>query len=127
MVYRDAWTALAQQLTAASLASIGGADPGQLVQRARALELGVRIPRGLVTTDPADAAGLLPAERYVLKVLDRHYVEQEPGRLDWYLPRVLDRDRLAGLPGLPRGTRSPTPIRHCCAPTCPPCCLPAWC
>ncbi|MCX5396842.1 hypothetical protein [Streptomyces sp. NBC_00102] len=104
MVYRDAWTALAQQLAATSPATVGAADPGQLVQRARALALGVRVPRGLVTTDPADAAGLLPAERYVLKVLDRHYAEPEPGRLDWYLPQVLDRDRLAGLPGLPRGT-----------------------
>ncbi|MEU2024079.1 hypothetical protein ABZ565_18260 [Streptomyces sp. NPDC016469] len=104
MVYRDAWAALAQQLALASPAAIGAADPGQLVQRDRARALGVRVPRGLVTTDPADAAGLLPAERYVLKVLDRHYVEPAPGRLAWYLPRVLDRDRLAGVPGLPRGT-----------------------
>ncbi|MFE7574155.1 hypothetical protein ACFU5Z_05410 [Streptomyces sp. NPDC057521] len=104
MVHRDAWAALARQLAAASPAAIGAADPGQLVQRDRARALGVRTPRGLVTTDPADAAALLPAERYVLKVLDRHYVEPEPGRFDWYLPRVVDRDRLAGVPGLPRGT-----------------------
>ncbi|MGW2476300.1 hypothetical protein [Streptomyces sp. NPDC001665] len=104
MAYRDAWAALARQLAASSPASIGAHDPGQLVQRDRARALGVRTPRGLVTTDPADAAGLLPAERYVLKVLDRHYVEPSPGRFDWYLPRVLDRDRLADVPGLPRGT-----------------------
>ncbi|MEU2247149.1 hypothetical protein [Streptomyces sp. NPDC019224] len=104
MVYRDAWTALARQLAAASPAAIGADDPGQLVQRDRARALGVRVPRGLVTTDPVYVAGLLPAERYVLKVLDRHYVEPEPGRLDWFLPRVLDRARLAGVPGLPPGT-----------------------
>lgn len=104
MVFRDAWTALARQLAAASPAAIGAADPGQLAQRDLARALGVRVPRGLVTTDPADAARLLPAERYVLKVLDRHYVEPEPGRLDWHLPRVVDRVRLAGLSGLPRGT-----------------------
>ncbi|NEC64481.1 hypothetical protein [Streptomyces sp. SID9727] len=104
MAHRDAWAALARQLALASPAAIGADDPGQLVQRDRARALGVRVPRGLVTTDPADAAGLLPAERYVLKVLDRHYVEPSPGRLAWYLPRVLDRDRLTGVPGLPRST-----------------------
>lgn len=104
MVYRDAWTVLARQLALASPAAIGAADPGQLVQHAQARALGVRTPRGVVTTDPAGAAGLLPAERYVLKVLDRHFVEPEPGRLAWYLPQVLDRSQLAGLPGLPRGT-----------------------
>ncbi|TRV79708.1 hypothetical protein FKN01_08545 [Streptomyces sp. 130] len=104
MVYRDAWDALARQLALASPAAIGAADPGLPAQLDRARALGVRVPRGLVTTDPADAAGLLPAGRYVLKVLDRHYVEPAPGRLAWYLPRVLDRDRLAGVPGLPRST-----------------------
>ncbi|MFJ4501765.1 hypothetical protein [Streptomyces sp. NPDC088864] len=106
LVYRDAWTALARQLAAASPAAIGADDPGLLVQRDRARALGVRVPRALVTTDPARAAELLPARRYVLKVLDRHYVEPEPGRLDWFLPRVLDRDRLGGPEAarLPHGT-----------------------
>ncbi|MFI8100517.1 hypothetical protein [Streptomyces sp. NPDC086023] len=105
MVYCDAWTALARQITLASPAAIGATDPGQLTQRARARALGLRTPRSLVTTDPAAAAALLPAPRYVLKVLDRHVVEPEPGRLAWYLPRVLDHGSLAaGLPGLPPGT-----------------------
>ncbi|MFJ6934871.1 hypothetical protein [Streptomyces sp. NPDC101132] len=105
MVHRDAWTALARQIALASPAAIGTTDPGQLTQRARARALGLRTPRSLVTTDPAAAAALLPAPRYVLKVLDRHVVEPEPGRLAWYLPRVLDRGSLAaGLPGLPPGT-----------------------
>lgn len=104
MVYRDAWTVLAHQLALASPATIGAADPGQLEQRARARALGVRTPRGLVTTDPAVAACLLPAGRYVLKAVDRHYVEPAPGRLAWYLPQVLDRSQLTGMPGLPRGT-----------------------
>ncbi|MFJ7157831.1 hypothetical protein ACIQUQ_23230 [Streptomyces sp. NPDC101118] len=105
MAYRDAWTALARQIALASPAAIGATDPGQLTQRARARALGLRTPRSLVTTDPSAAAALLPAPRYVLKVLDRHVVEPEPGRLAWYLPRVLDRGSLAaGLPGLPPGT-----------------------
>ncbi|WP_449485103.1 hypothetical protein [Streptomyces avidinii] len=134
LLYRDSWTALARQLAVVSRVVIGAADPGQLSQLARAETLGVRVPRGVITTDPAAAAVRLDAERprggrgaggrygggtdtggprggrrhgggrYVVKVLDRHYVEPEPGALSWFLPRVVERSQLGGGLGLPRGT-----------------------
>lgn len=104
MLYRDSWTALAEQLSLVSAATIGAFDPGQLRQRAQAAALGVRVPRALVTTDPAAAAQRLPGPRYVVKVLDRHYVEPEPGRFAWFLPQVVERPQLAGALGLPPGT-----------------------
>ncbi|WP_329134466.1 hypothetical protein OG552_19035 [Streptomyces sp. NBC_01476] len=104
MLYQDSWAALADQLSLISATTIGGTDPGQLRQRAQAAALGVRIPRGLVTTDPAAAAERLPGRRYVVKVLDRHFVEPEPGRFAWFLPQVLEEPQLDGALGLPPGT-----------------------
>ncbi|WP_149182518.1 hypothetical protein [Streptomyces sp. TRM49041] len=104
MLYRDSWTALARQLAVVSGTTLGATDPGQLRQRAQAAALGIRTPRGVVTTDPAAAAGRLACGRYVVKALDRHYVEAEPGRLAWFLPRILERSQLDGALGLPHGT-----------------------
>ncbi|MBT2467023.1 hypothetical protein J7E97_03835 [Streptomyces sp. ISL-66] len=119
MLYRDSWAALARQLAVVSRVLIGATDPGQLRQLARARALGVRVPRGVVTTDPATAAVRLDDERtgggpstggpsaggrYVVKALDRHYVEPEPGGLAWFLPRVLEHAELRGGLGVPRGT-----------------------
>lgn len=95
MLHRDSWTALVRQLSVVSGAVIGGVEPGRLQQRARALALGVRTPRGLVTTDPGAVAAHCPRGRYVVKVLDRHFVEPEPGELAWFLPRIVDRGSLA--------------------------------
>ncbi|MGW6687051.1 hypothetical protein [Streptomyces sp. NPDC054961] len=109
LLYRDSWTALARQLAVVSRVVIGVGDPGQLRRLAGARALGVRVPRGVVTTDPATAAvgldrGRDPGGRYVVKVLDRHFVEPEPGALSWFLPQVLERSQLSGGLGLPRGT-----------------------
>ncbi|MER7762987.1 hypothetical protein [Streptomyces sp. NPDC097619] len=104
MALRDSWTALARQLALASPAALGTVDPGGPAQWARARAHGVRTPRGLVTTDPVAAAARLPADRYVVKPLDRHVVEPEPGQLAWFLPRILDRPDREALPGLPPGT-----------------------
>lgn len=116
MLYRDSWAALARQLAVVSRVVIGATDPGQLRRLARAEALGVRVPLGVVTTDPAAAAVRLDEQRtggagaagagarYVVKVLDRHYVEPEPGGLAWFLPQVLERSELGEGLGLPRGT-----------------------
>lgn len=99
MLHRDSWAALALQLSTVSGAVVGGPCPGQLEQLARAAAAGVRTPRTLVTTDPAAAAEDLPCDRYVVKALDRHFVEPEPGVLAWFLPQVVERARLAEVSG----------------------------
>lgn len=104
MLYRDSWTALVHQLSLVSMATIGDIDPGQLRQRAQAAALGIRTPRGVVTTAPATAVQRMPGRRYIVKVLDRHFVEPEPGRFAWFLPRILERAQLGDMLGLPAGT-----------------------
>ncbi|GAA4933655.1 RimK family alpha-L-glutamate ligase [Streptomyces coeruleoprunus] len=101
MLYGDSWTALARQLAVVSRATIGATDPGAFRQHAQAGALGVRTPRSVVTTDPAAAAARLPPGRYVVKVLDRHFVEPEPAGFAWFLPRVLERSQLRDALGVP--------------------------
>jgi len=100
MLYRDSWQALAGQLGVVSGMTVGGRAPALLEQQARATELGVRIPRTVVTTDPAAAAEWLVADRYVVKALHRHFVEPEPGRFAWFHPLATDG----------RGLRTGTPF-----------------
>ncbi|HWU07395.1 MAG TPA: hypothetical protein VN520_13630 [Streptomyces sp.] len=104
MLYRDSWDALADGLLAGAGEAVGGTDPGQPRQLAQAAAAGVRVPRTLLTTDPSEAAAHLPPGRHVVKVADRHYVEPVPGRLTWYLPRVVEDHDPPGAPGVPRGT-----------------------
>ncbi|EST38783.1 hypothetical protein N566_05545 [Streptomycetaceae bacterium MP113-05] len=105
LLHQDSWTTLAEHLPLISGVTLGDDDPGQMWQRAQASALGVRIPDGLVTTDPVTAAARLPtSRRYVVKVLDRHYVEPEPGRFTWFLPHVVDAPLPLRSLGLPDGT-----------------------
>jgi hypothetical protein len=90
MLYRDSWQAFVRQLAVVSRTVIGASDPGRLEQHAQARALGIRMPRTLITTDPASAHSVFAAARYVVKPLDRHYVEPEPGRLAWFHPIVVD-------------------------------------
>ena len=98
MLYRDSWQALVGQLAVVSRTVIGAADPGRLEQHAQARALGIRAPRTLVTTDPASVPRVFASARYVVKPLDRHYVEPEPGRLAWFHPIVVDAPELAVVP-----------------------------
>lgn len=96
----QSWAALAGQLQMTGGFVIGTAAIGQLQQLAAARALGVRVPRTVVASD-AEQAERLPAERYVIKALDRHYAETDEGRMAWYLPRIVERARLADGLGFP--------------------------
>jgi hypothetical protein len=96
LLYRDSWRALVGQLDAVSRAVIGARDPGRLEQHSQATALGIRVPRTVAATDPAAAAAMLGGDRHVVKALDRHYVEPEPGRLAWFHPVILDARELDG-------------------------------
>ncbi|MEU4574386.1 BTAD domain-containing putative transcriptional regulator [Nonomuraea sp. NPDC023979] len=86
----DSWYALVRQLSARSAVRLpAGADPGRLVQLDDAARLGVRTPRTIVTTDPGAAVAELPGGRVVVKALDQHFVEAEPGTLHGVFPEIV--------------------------------------
>ncbi|MFI6323639.1 BTAD domain-containing putative transcriptional regulator [Nonomuraea sp. NPDC050556] len=86
----DSWCALVAQVAALSAARVpGGCDPGRLVQLYGASRAGVRTPRTVVTTDPGGAAAELGSERIIVKALDRHFVETEPGRMEGIFPEIV--------------------------------------
>lgn len=100
---RDSWQALADQLELASATAVRqGPAPGRLAQLQLAASLGIAVPRTLVSTDPGRDAAMLPGPRVVVKALDEHFVEAEPGRLTGVFPVVTSRRELAGArPGPP--------------------------
>jgi hypothetical protein len=87
MFRRDSWQAVADQLAALSPAAIGMRNPGLLDQMLVAQARQIAVPRTVVTTDTATAAGLLGDSRKLLvKALDQHFVEAAPGRLSGVFP-----------------------------------------
>ncbi|MFC0865877.1 LuxR C-terminal-related transcriptional regulator [Sphaerimonospora cavernae] len=67
-----------------------GYDPGRLVQLDGAGRAGIRTPRTIVTTDPGAASAKLSSERIIVKALDRHFVETEPGTMEGIFPEIVD-------------------------------------
>ena len=100
---RDSWRALADQLELASATAVRqGPAPGRLAQLQLAASLGIAVPRTIVSTDPGRDAAVLPGPRVVVKALDEHFVEAEPGGLTGVFPVVAGRRELAGTrPGPP--------------------------
>ncbi|GAB1823853.1 BTAD domain-containing putative transcriptional regulator [Herbidospora sp. RD11066] len=86
----ESWAALVDQVTALSSVRIpDGLDPGRLAQLDGAAKAGIRVPRTIVTTDPASAP--FPGRKVVVKALNRHFVEAEPGLLEGVFPEIGDR------------------------------------
>jgi hypothetical protein len=100
---RDSWRALADQLELTSATAVRpGPAPGRLAQLQLASSLGIAVPRTIVSTDPGRDAAALPGLRVVVKALDEHFVEAEPGQLTGVFPVVTSRRELAGTrPGPP--------------------------
>jgi hypothetical protein len=97
----DSWQALADQLDVLSAMVIGNRELGLLAQLATARDCGVAVPATIVTTNPAQAAALLPGSRLVIKALHRHFVEARPGLLHGIFPEVIDRRDLRRVPAGP--------------------------
>ncbi|MET8161718.1 hypothetical protein ABZT47_35625 [Sphaerisporangium sp. NPDC005289] len=98
MVRADSWTALVRQLASLAPSSLPGGSPGHLEQLAGAARAGVRVPETVVTTDPAAVPARSAARRFVVKVVDEHFLETAPGLLLGVFPQVLEREELARLP-----------------------------
>ncbi|MFI6502393.1 BTAD domain-containing putative transcriptional regulator [Nonomuraea typhae] len=95
----DSWCALVDQVSSLSAVRLpDGTDPGRLVQLYSAARAGIRTPRTIITTDPAAASAELAADRIVVKALDRHFVETEPGTMEAMFPEIMD---CAGARNLP--------------------------
>ncbi|MFC4586166.1 BTAD domain-containing putative transcriptional regulator [Sphaerisporangium corydalis] len=87
----DSWCALVDQISSLSAVRLpGGADPGRLVQLDGAARAGIRTPRTIVTTDPGAASAALSSDRIIVKALNRHFVETEPGTMEGIFPEIMD-------------------------------------
>ncbi|MEV0586105.1 BTAD domain-containing putative transcriptional regulator [Nonomuraea sp. NPDC050310] len=87
----DSWCALVAQMSRLATHHLPGApELGRLVQLDDATRAGIRTPRTIVTTDPAAASARLPGDRVIVKALDGHFVETEPGTLAGVFPEVMD-------------------------------------
>ncbi|MEW9532564.1 BTAD domain-containing putative transcriptional regulator [Microbispora sp. NPDC049125] len=94
----DSWCALVDQVSALSAVRLpGGADPGRLVQLDGAARAGIRTPRTIVTTDPGAASAALGCDRIIVKALNRHFVETEPGTMEGIFPEIVDAAAAASL------------------------------
>jgi hypothetical protein len=96
---RDSWRTAAAQLAALAPAAIGTRNPGLLEQLRAAEKCQVAVPRTVVATDLAAARDVLGADRrLIVKALDEHFVETDPGWLAGVFPVVTDSPRLPSAP-----------------------------
>ncbi|TLP66577.1 hypothetical protein [Microbispora triticiradicis] len=96
----ESWHALVRQLCSLAPARLPGNRPGRLEQLAGAARAGVRVPRTVVTTSPAKAAAAMDGPRVVVKVVEEHFVETEPGLLTGVFPEVAAREEVLRRPAL---------------------------
>jgi len=97
----DSWQAMAAQITALPAVAIAPRPPALPSQLAIASGLGIKVPRTIVTSDPALAASLLDAPRVVVKALGDHFTEVRPGLLHGAFAEIADLDEFR--PGRWRG------------------------
>ncbi|MEU6409829.1 hypothetical protein [Microbispora sp. NPDC046933] len=96
----ESWHAFVRQLCSLAPASLPGNRPGRLEQLAGAAAAGIRVPRTVVTTAPAEAAAAMPGSRVVVKVVGEHFVETSPGLLTGALPEIAARAEVLRRPAL---------------------------
>ncbi|MEU7935895.1 hypothetical protein [Microbispora bryophytorum] len=104
LLLAESWHAFVRQLCSLAPASLPGDRPGdrpgRLEQLAGAAAAGIRVPRTVVTTDPARAAAAMPGRRVVVKVVGEHFVETSPGLLTGVLPEIAARAEVLRRPAL---------------------------
>jgi hypothetical protein len=88
---RASWHAAADQLTAISGISILPRRPPLLTQLMLAQRNQISVPQTIVTTDLSQARRAFSCPRLVIKAVDQHFVEAEPGRLTGIFPAVVER------------------------------------
>ncbi|XVQ85992.1 hypothetical protein ACQP2K_00700 [Microbispora siamensis] len=96
----ESWHAFVRQLCSLAPSSLPGNRPGRLEQLAGAAAAGIRVPRTVVTTAPAEAAAAMPGRRVVVKVVGEHFVETSPGLLTGVLPEIATRAEVLRRPAL---------------------------
>ncbi|MGI5162409.1 hypothetical protein [Microbispora sp. CA-102843] len=96
----ESWDAFVRQLCSLAPESLPGNRPGRLEQLAGAAAAGIRVPRTVVTTAPAEAAAAMPGPRVVVKVVGEHFVEASPGLLTGVLPEIAARAEVLRRPAL---------------------------
>lgn len=96
----ESWHAFVRQLCSLAPSSLPGNRPGRLEQLAGAAAAGIRVPRTVVTTAPAEAAAAMPGRRVVVKVVGEHFVETSPGLLTGVLPEIAARAEVLRRPAL---------------------------
>jgi hypothetical protein len=85
----ESWDAVASQLAAISMMSMGPHRIGLLEQQALARRHQIAVPRTVVTTDASRAREFLGVRRHVIKAVDQHFVEASPGRLSGVFPVIV--------------------------------------
>lgn len=98
---RASWHSAADQLPAISGTSILPRRPALLSQLMLAKHLQISVPQTIVTTDLSHARTAFACPRLVIKAIDQHFVEAEPGRLTGIFPTVVERRDLPGGSGPP--------------------------
>ncbi|GAB3163352.1 hypothetical protein GCM10027161_75670 [Microbispora hainanensis] len=100
----ESWDAFVRRLCSLAPESLPLSRPGnglgRLEQLAGAAAAGIRVPRTIVTTDPAEAAAAMPGSRVVVKVVGEHFVETSPGLLTGVLPEIVTRAEVMRRPAL---------------------------
>jgi hypothetical protein len=103
---RASWHSAAEQLASVSGVTILARRPALLAQLLLARRNQVHVPQTIVTTDLGHARRAFGCPRLVIKAVDQHFVEAEPGRLTGIFPTVVERSEL------PDGTGPPVVVQE---------------
>lgn len=93
MLSRDSWQAFVDEMPALATTVVGARRLGRVRQLRDAAAAGVRVPRTALLCSAA-APAWPDVDKFVVKVLDRHYIEAAPGGFTWYFPRVVGREEI---------------------------------
>lgn len=104
VLHAESWTAALHGLSDLAHSRLTTGPLSRARQLRDAADLGVPVPRTLMTSRPDLAPAALGCGRVVVKAVHEHFVEADPGRLCAAFPEVHDSERLrrdAAAPGFP--------------------------
>ena len=91
---QSSWRALAEQLSAVSPFAIGVERPGTLKQLTAAMSLGINVPRTVIASAARAGAEVGGFDRPLVKAIDEHFLETQPGLLTGVFPQLVDQAEL---------------------------------